>query len=325
MDIVGIGTPCIDMISVLDKLPTSNKGSSVRDFSRQGGGVVATALVAAARLGAKVSYIGVMGTCIHGQAIREDFLYNNVDISCSVVDEGAYSHFAYILSDLETEGRSIVYRRGSARELTIGDMDRDFITSANFLHLERCDEPSATAAKWMRQLSKKVVYDASAYSEVVHDFLPNVDIFIASEFYYDECFQSQGLHEDNCKAIAAQGPEVVVFTLGEKGCVGYSKETGYFEVEGYSVPVVDTVGAGDVFHGAFLFGLSKGMAVEDIAKFSCAVSAIKIGAIGGRSGIPSYETTVNFMKTGIIDRTETEQRILYYQNKWLFGRDRGGY
>ncbi|MCL2421581.1 MAG: carbohydrate kinase family protein [Defluviitaleaceae bacterium] len=320
MDIVGIGTPCIDMISVLDKLPSPNKGSGVKDFSRQGGGVVATALAAAAQLGASVSYIGVTGTCVHGQAIREDFLYNSVDISHSVIDEGAYSHFAYVLSDLETEGRSIVYRKGSTRELNIEDIDRKFITSTNYLHLERCDEPSATAAKWMREASKKVVYDASSYSKEIEDFLPNIDVFIASEFYYDECFQSRGDYEENCMAIAAQGPGVVVFTLGEKGCVGYSKEDGYFEVEGCAVPVVDTVGAGDVFHGAFLFGLSKGMPIKDIAKFSCAVSAIKIGAIGGRAGIPSYNTTIKFMETGIIDRTETEERILYYQNKWLFGQ-----
>jgi len=306
------------MISVLDKLPTPNKGSSVKDFSRQGGGVVATALVAAARLGAKVSYIGVTGTCIHGQAIREDFLYNHVDISHSVIDEDAYSPFAYILSDLETDGRSIVYRKGSARDLDIKDMDREFITRAGFLHLERCDEPSATAARWMREASKKVVYDASYYSEEVHAFLPCIDVFIASEFYYDECFKGQGAYEENCKAIAACGPEVVVFTLGEKGCIGYSKEKGYFEVSGYSVPVVDTVGAGDVFHGAFLFGLSKGMPIEEIAKFSCAVSGIKIGVIGGRAGIPSYSTTVKFMETGEIDKTEIGERIQYYQNKWLY-------
>ena len=317
LDIIGIGTPCIDMLTLVDALPTPNKGATVLEVSRQGGGQVATALVTASRLGAHTSFIGVSGSCIHGRAIRDDFSYNHVDISHSIIHEGASSDFAYILSDMETIGRSIMYRRGTVRDIEIKDLDKDFIVSADFLHLESCNPPQALAAGWMREAGKKVVYDAGSYSPKIHDFLPKIDVFIASEFYYQECFPTGG-YEENCCRVADHGPEIVVFTLGEKGCVGYSKKEGYFEAEGFNVPVRDTLGAGDVFHGAFLYGLVKGMPVRENARFSNAVAAIKISAIGGRAGIPSYETTIKFMQTGIIDTAQIEQRIQKYQDMWLF-------
>jgi len=316
MDIIGIGTPCMDNLSILDVLPRPNRGANILETSRQGGGVTATAVVASARLGARAGYVGVAGSCMYGRAIVEDFAYNGVDTSRLVVHEGACSDFAYILSDLETEGRSILYRKGTIRSLIEADLDRDYITSAKLLHLENCTEASAIAAQWMREAGKKVVYDASSYSEAVQAFLPHIDIFIASEFYYNDyvtnCGGTVEKYEENCRRIADKGPEVVVFTLGDKGCAGYSKTEGYFEAPGYTVPVRDTVGAGDVFHGAFLVGLTRGMPMADCARFSNAVAAIKIGTIGGRAGIPSYETTVKFMETGVIDPTEIDKRVEYY-------------
>jgi sulfofructose kinase len=318
MDIVGIGRPCIDMISVIEELPKPNHGSRVLDSSTQGGGVVPTAMVAASRLGAKVGFIGVSGGCRNGALIRKDFIYNGVDISHSVIDEEGISDFAIVLSDLKTHGRSILYKPGTARRIKPEDLNRDYIERANFLHLASYDEASRLAAAWMREAGKKVVYDASGYTEELESFIPQIDVFIASEFYYNKAFEGRGTYEENCLKVLEMGPEVVVFTLGEKGCVGMSREGGFFMAEGYRTPVVDTVGAGDVYHGAFLFGLTKGWDIPYIAQFSNAVSAIKIGAIGGRAGIPSYETTLKFMETGEIDDREIKERVEHYRRWSLY-------
>ena len=80
---------------------------------------------------------------------------------------------------------------------------------------------------------------------------------------------------------------------------------------------MDTVGAGDVYHGAFLFGRPRAD-IPYIAQFSNAVSAIKIGAIGGRAGIPSYETTLKFMETGEIDDREIKERVEHYRRWSLY-------
>jgi sulfofructose kinase len=319
MDIIGIGKPCVDILSVVEKLPKPDSGSGILDFSRQGGGNVATAVVAAARLGADAGFIGLSGSCLNGKFIQEDFKYNNVDISRSVTIEGEPSDFAIILSDLETKGRSIMYKGFGMRRVETGDLDRDYLTGAKILHLEGCGEPEKTAALWMREAGKKVAYDVARYSEPVKAFTPYIDYFIASEFYYTAAFGNDGDYEKNCRAVAESGPEIVVFTLGARGCVGYSESGGFFMEEGLKVNVRDTLGAGDVYHGAILFGLAKGWTAREAAKFANAVSAIKIGYIGGRAGIPSFETADKFMKTGELDETELIQRVEYYRNKWLFG------
>lgn len=318
MDIVGIGRPCIDMISVIEELPKPNHGSRVLDSSTQGGGVVPTAMVAASRLGAKVGFIGLSGNCRNGSLIRKDFIYNGVDISQSIIDKEGISDFAIVLSDLETHGRSILYKGGTVRSIQVEDLNKDYIQKADFLHLASYDEASKSAAVWMREIGKKVVYDASSYSEGLESFIPQIDIFIASEFYYNKAFGGKGTYEENCLKVMEKGPEVVVFTLGDKGSVGMSRQGGFFRAEGYKTPVVDTVGAGDVYHGAFLFGLSKGWDIEYIAQFSNAVSAIKIGAIGGRAGIPSYETTLKFMETGVIEDKEIKERVNHYRTWSLY-------
>ena len=319
MNIVGIGSPCTDILSVVNKLPKPDSGAGIIDFSRQGGGNVATAIVAAARLGAETGFIGLAGTCLNGKFMREDFEYNNVDISRSITVDGAYSAFSIVLSDLETRSRSIIYQGGNLRRLEVGDLDRDYLTSADFLHLEGCGEAEKTASMWVREAGKKVVFDSSNFSERVKGFLPHIDIFIAAEHYYRGDFGTDPDYEKNCRLVAESGPETVIFTLGEKGCVGFSKSEGFFMEDGLKVNVVDTVGAGDVYHGAFLFGLTKGWKIRDIAKFSNAVSAVKIGYIGGRAGIPTFEIVDKFMKTGIIDDAELKQREEYYRKKWLFG------
>ena len=322
MDIVGIGRPCIDILTVVESLPKPNSGAGILDFSRQGGGNVATAMVAAARLGATAGYIGLSGSCQNGKALREDFEYNGVDISKSTTIEDQPSDFAIILSDLETQGRSIMYKGGGIRGLEIGDINREYIASARFLHLEGCGEPERAAATWIKEAGGKVSYDVAGYSERIKNFTPLIDVFVASEFYYKAVFgegTSLGEYEKNCKIIASQGPEIVVFTLGEKGCAGYTKKEGFFYEEGHKVNVFDTLGAGDVYHGAFLAGLAKGYGARESAQYANAVSAIKICYIGGRAGIPSHELAVQFMQTGKYDETELLARVSYYRNKWLYG------
>lgn len=322
VDVIGMGTPCLDILTVVERLPKPDSGSGILDFSRQGGGNVATAMVAASRLGVKAGFIGYIGGCQNGRFIREDFEYNGVDISHSFTSESEPSAFSIILSDLETKGRSIMYKGANMPALEICALDKNYLTKAKILHLENCGETEKTAALWMKEAGKKVAYDVAGYSEKIKSFTPYIDIFIASEFYCRGAFgetDSLSGYEKHCKTIADSGPGTVIFTLGKRGCVGYTKEEGFFAEKAFEVNVFDTLGAGDVYHGAFLAGIIKGYKAREAAKFANAVSAVKICYIGGRAGIPDYNTADKFIKTGIIDDSDIKQRIEYYKNKWLYG------
>ena len=110
----------------------------------------------------------------------------------------------------------------------------------------------------------------------------------------------------------AKGPSVVVFTMGDKGCIGCD-ENGEFKLDAFKLgPIVDTTGAGDVFHGAFIKGLLDGKSAVECARFAGATATIKCLQLGGRAGIPTLETVENFLRTGVVEEADFRERVEYY-------------
>lgn len=91
-------------------------------------------------------------------------------------------------------------------------------------------------------------------------------------------------YEAGCRRLMTAGPSTVIVTLGSRGSVGLTEQDGFFKTESFQVPVRDTTGAGDVFHGAYIVGLLEGMNAPECARFASAVSAIKCTCFGGRTG-----------------------------------------
>ena len=209
--------------------------------------------MAAARLGAKCAVLGAVGSDGYGRFCEKDFIRHGIDTSGLLTREGSSTSLSVVLSNRETMGRAIIYNLGTAEKMTKDELPLEAVKNARYLHLAMLDDVAVEAAKAAREAGIKVFLDADSYSDELGDFIPMVDVFVASEFVYDAMFEDRD-YEANCRSVMERGPEIVVFTFGEKGCVGLSAE-GYFELPAYRVAVVDTVGAGDVYHGAFLAGL----------------------------------------------------------------------
>ena len=162
-----------------------------------------------------------------------------------------------------------------------------------------------------------VSIDAPYYKEHVYKNYKHYDIFISSEMYYDKMCDELNLDHDrfekNLRLIQSQGPDIVIATFGEKGCRGVYGDK-YFEMSAFSVDVCDTTGAGDVFHGAFDYYYLQGKSVEECARYSSAVSAIKCTCPGGRVGTPTKEVVEKFLKTGVIDYGDITERVRHYEN-----------
>ena len=114
------------------------------------------------------------------------------------------------------------------------------------------------------------------------------------------------------KFLQSYGPEIVIFTFGAEGCKGLY-EDHYFDIPAIPVEVVDTTGAGDVFHGAFDYFYLQGYNPEECARLCTGVSAIKCTRPGGRSGIPTLDVLHKFLETGVIDYTEIDERVAHYE------------
>lgn len=311
-DVVGMDYPCMDLNVNVNTLPKSNEGTRINNLSWQGGGKVSSGLVTAARLGAACSIFGTVGDDRYGRFCRCDFEKHGIDTKYLFSRPGTSTHLSIVLSDKETMGRSIVYYPGTCGELMDNEIPEEALLQTKYFFMAKIDDVSKKAANIARSGGAKVFIDGDSYSKELVNYIPYTDIFVASEFVYRGMFDNDH-YEENCSNIMALGPEIVVFTFGEKGAVGISAE-GFFSIPAYDVNVVDTVGAGDDFHGAFLAGLLKpGWSVKFITQFASAVSAIKCTRIGGRAGIPDMETTLRFMETGRIDYTEINRRVEYYK------------
>lgn len=260
--------------------------------------------------GVRTGFIGVVGNEPYGRFCLEDFKRHGVDTSHVVIDMKGETPFTVAISEELTNTRNLISSIGSVRELKPDELDWDYITSAKYLHLEYPTPTSVVAADWAREVGVKVVIDAEQYTPDMIEFIPKVNVFIASEFFYNGMFKDEK-YEENCRKILNMGPEIVVFTFGSRGCLGIGPE-GFFNIPACEVDVKDTTGAGDVYHGAFIYGLLQKWDTEKTAKFASAVAAIKCTRIGGRAGIPDFNTVMKFMETGVIDYSDIDKRVQFY-------------
>jgi sulfofructose kinase len=297
MDVVGLGYCSLDYLGIVPGRPEFDVDTvSLSDFAQSGGGPVSTALVTLARLGACTGYIGVLGEDEGGVFLKGEFEQEGVDLSRLRMQSGARSQICMVLVETDTGRRSILCYR-AAGELVLDDADQTYISSARYLHLDGNHMDAAiTAARWARADGVKVSFDANRPRPRLDELLPLVDVLIASE-RFPPAYTG---HDDQVRAAASlleMGPEMVVITLGAKGCL-YLWEDRAIHVPGFHVDVVDTTGAGDAFHGAFLYGLLQGWELERTAIFANAVAAINCTCLGGRASLPSLSEVEAFLKAG---------------------------
>ena len=299
LDVIGLGDPNMDLIVELEKLPETNTNMRMYEYCFQGGGNVATAVAASGMLGLKSAIVGIVGDDLLAQNAVEDFAYNHVDTSHLVVRENTRSNFCLCVTERYNQGKEFISKPGSFSLLTPEDLDEAFIKSAKVLHIGLFNPAVEQACKWIHEAGGKVSIDAAYYRPDIYENYHHIDIFIASEKYYCDLCADKGFDpaafEPAMRYVQQQGPETVIFTFGPDGCRGVCKDS-YFALPAFQVDVVDSTGAGDVFHGAFAAGLCKGYSFEKCCYFSSAVSAIKCTGIGARESVPSFETVTNFLK-----------------------------
>ncbi len=293
-DVVGLGYTALDYLGVVPYFPVENKKLELDEFSIQGGGPTATAVVTARRLGLSASYIGKVGDDPFGERMLAELREEGVDCSGVVIESGARSQFAFIMVDARSGARTILWTRGTLSPFTPSEVDLERIASARALLIDSLEPAAAlAAAEAAREAGIPVVIDAGTLRGGVAELLPLCDYIVASEAFADQISKGKGVDEA-LRIIFTYGPEAGVVTLGERGCAAISGD-GMIEVEGFPVRAVDTTGAGDVFHGAFLFAVLKGWDLYRMCLFSNAVAAMKCRCLGGRAGIPSLDEALLFL------------------------------
>ena len=295
-DVVGLGCACVDFLGVVPYMPGLDDEIQMLAASRQGGGEVATALVALARLGSTASYVGRIGDDPSGDLITTEFEQYGVDTSHLLVERGATSQTSIVLVDDESGKRTILGVPFTASEIAPDQIRPGFVEKARYLLLDGTARQAALeAARRARSAGVPVVLDADllALDSEIEVLLDLTDILIPSKSFSQRFTGTENV-EKAIETFRTFGASIVLITLGEDGCVchadGDTFHTPVFEVE-----VVDTTGAGDVFHGAFVRGLLEDWELAQTVEFAAAVAALKCGKLGGRTGIPTAGEAASFL------------------------------
>ena len=199
----------------------------------------------------------------------------------------------YIFVDHATGERTVFWDRDARLTVLPQQLEPAAITAARALLLDGCDEDACLmAAGWARQAHIPVVADLDTVYPHVDKLVPFIDYLIASTNF----ISSFTGRLDPFKALEylAQKYQVRVpgLTLGRDGALVY--EAGRFHYSpGYVVPTVDTTGAGDIFHAAFIYGLLAGWETPRTLDFSNASAALNCTALGARGGIKSVRQRPN--------------------------------
>jgi sulfofructose kinase len=297
-DVVGLGVSTLDFLQVVDELPGEELVQQSRDSLIQGGGPVATAMVTLARLGSRTAMLDKLGDDWRGALIMEEFHREEVCTDWILNSPGATSSMASILVRSCDGARAITYSTGDAGDLFPDELPEQVIKNAGILHLNgRHFDASLKAARIARAHGVKVSFDGGAqrFREGVGEIIRLTDIcIVAREFAFNFCVAKDDVTAGG--SLLDSGPEIVVITAGAEGSLILAKGMESFHQPAYRIEQpVDTTGAGDAYHGAFLHGMATGIDLQRCAALASAVAAMNTRQLGGRSALPSLSEAQRFM------------------------------
>ncbi len=314
LDIIGMGRPVKDLLVAVDHMPEGDGAAMAKAVSSQGGGNCASAIVAAARLGMRCGMYATLGDDAKGRFCRDDFVRHGVDVSHLSLQPGRSTPFCLCIAETSTQTRRFIGQAGTNTELDPATLDYEYLSQARLIHFEGHSPAVQAAATFARNSGIITSIDAGGYSPGYAQMEPLIDLFIASAFYMAGRFPGKS-PEAAVRLLAQTGCRVAVITLGADGLVGCAG-SDYFALPAFSgLEIVDTTGAGDVFHGAFASAYLLGMEPVECARFASAVSYIKCTHIGGRSGIPTRAMVEHYLKHGeLINGAELDARQQFYNS-----------
>jgi sulfofructose kinase len=299
-DVVGLGCNAVDHLCLMDLFPPEDQKTQVETIEMQGGGNVATALVAVTRLGGSAAYHAVVGDDSYRQSIEAAFKREKVNIDYLITKQGN-NPLALILINRSRGTRTIMYTKRGVPSFSADEVEEELIARARVLLIDfYYPEASLEAARVARSAGIPVVVDAEKPSALAPDILSLCTHVIASCGF---ARHYTGVGEDAASETLLRAfadrleCSFVCITLGMEGAIAWNRdETRPFLQPAYAVATVDTTGAGDVFHGAFALLLARGRPHVEAVRYAAACSAMKCRSLGGRLGIPTMEQLTRFLE-----------------------------
>ena len=288
-EVVCIGVVTVDTVALVERYPSEDERVLAQEIVRGGGGPAAVAAVALSRLGIATAIVGTIGDDSDGAFVR------------SIFDREGINHEGLSTSQSPTSGSVIVAsREHSARAIStrqpvqqapLNAAARNLIAQSQWVHVDHVGITRLDEAQISRGNGPKISFDAGYGVEKFDS--SRVDLFAPTDRAMELRHPGHGLEA----ALRADFHDnIIVATRGSRGSAGLSQSDGYVESDGFSLDVVSTLGAGDVFHGALLAQIIQGRPLKESLYRANAVAALSCRGLDGQSAIPTSDELERFLK-----------------------------
>jgi sugar/nucleoside kinase (ribokinase family) len=296
-DAVALGLNAVDHLVLVPHYPEFNSKIEFITHRLTAGGQSATAMAALARLGLKTRYIGNVGSDPLGRFQLESLREDAIESSGVRIIEGAETQTAFIIVDQLSGERTVIWSRDPRLEIDPATIDEQAVISGRVLHLDGHNvEASIIAATLARAAGVPTCLDIDNIYPGAERLLPLIDFLISSSSFPERLTAARDLKSALRRLHEDYGSPFVAATLGDRGVLGYFRGE-YIYSPAFKIDCRDTTGAGDAFHGGFLYGVLAGYSVEKTLRFANAVAGLKCRDLGARTGLPSRDQVDDFLNS----------------------------
>ena len=282
--VFGIGQCSLDYIGRIAAYPPPDVKCEFSNLVVQGGGPVATALVALKRWGLDAFVAGVAGDDDFGAQITSSLTAEGINTGGLVIRQNQHSQFAFIVSEPATARRTIFWQRPTGQPLQSEELDLNLLLKSSALHTDGLfPEASLFACRKAKEARIPVIVDAGTLRDGMLEIARLSDCCVTSETFSNALSPTP---EETCRVLAGLGVRFTGVTLGAKGYVALV-DGRFIRKAAYPAIAIDTTGCGDVFHAGLTYGIVRGWNAEKSLDHGPWAAARVSEQIGGRSGIPT--------------------------------------
>lgn len=295
-DVVGFGLNAVDHLVTIPRFPSFNTKVRLSDHQQMSGGQVSSAMVGVRRLGLKASYVGKVGYDNEGRMLIESLQQEGVDCTGVQIAVGAKTQGAVIIIEQFSGERTILWYHDDGTRIAPEELKREQITRGRVLHIDGFDTKAAIqAADWAHEAGMPVTIDLDTAYPGIDELLPKVDCLITSQGLANDLAGTMDERDALKKLHERYGCYLVSMTQGSRGALAFVENT-FVASSAFRPPVLkDTTGAGDAFRAGFIYGLCKGLNIEETMRAANAVAALQCREMGARDGLPTEMELMQFL------------------------------
>lgn len=284
-----IGSINMDLVTQTDIVPNMGETVLGQQFFTIPGGKGANQAVAAAKMGAEVHMIGLVGDDAFGHEYIDYLRKQQIDVSnVKPVTHGRTGVATIVLSGGDN---SIIVVPGANNMVTpelVNSMEGKIAASdLLLLQLEIPIESVEMAVQIAKKHGKQIILNPAPFQPLREELIENVDYITPNEY------EAELLLASVKDPIALR--EKLIITKGSKGVTFYEKGLEC-QQDSFKVETVDTTGAGDTFNGAFAVAILEGKTITEASKIAAAAGALSVTKLGAQSGMPTRTEVEEFLR-----------------------------